>query len=163
MLVFNWQRIDRPIVSGAQRNGKLSDIIRYHNLQPSPWQWHTQKHCHSDKGIRNDKKRSADSAKNGQRTLRVDSTSQRTPQHDGNQNTIDGYAHSQNLIQMLVHVNDNCKSKVTLVVESNREDVLTKCHGYKEAKSKQPLAWMPTEGANIKDMRHAKGYHSKGK
>lgn len=165
MLIFDWQRIDWPIVSGAQRDCKLSHIICYHNLQSRPWQWHAQKHCHSDKSIGNDKKRSADSTENCQRTLRVDSTSQRTPQHDGNQNTIDGYAHSENLIQMLVHVNDNCNGQWSkLVLESFPWwSLLTKCHGYKEAKAEQPFAWMPTEGVNIEYMRHAKGDHSKRK
>lgn len=62
MLSFAWQRFDLPIVSGAQRDGKLSGIICYHNQQLSPWQWHAQKLCHCDKSIGDDKQRSADSA-----------------------------------------------------------------------------------------------------
>lgn len=62
MLIFDWQPFDPPIVSGAQRDGKLSGIICYHNLQSSPWQWHAQEHCHCNKSIGDDKQRSAESA-----------------------------------------------------------------------------------------------------
>lgn len=154
----------RTVVRGAQRNGKLGGVVGDHDLEAGAGQGHAHEHGDRDQGVGDHKQNGSDGTEHGEEVPGVHGAGQRSPQHCGDQETVDGHSDDENLVQFRVHEVNNWGFQIfqvryTYIMTSK----LTKRYGHVQEQSNEPLYGLPAKGADIKHVRHSKGDHSEGK